>query len=294
MAFAIVYCTIQLVQEQTPASRSAHHYAMSHQFDQVSQPGRPTYETYSELQDAYDFFNAELFEGSLPCCLITLQREKRSYGYFSANRFQRADGTRTDEIAMNPAYFATLPLVEILQTLVHEMVHLWQHHLGTPGRARYHNMEWARKMQSIGLMPSDTGLPGGRMVGDCMADYPIAGGRFLAACEQLMTRDFQISWHDRFPSPRVMLASQQSYGLSMDLPAPLLVVASEQAQIALAVIRAEAGEGDTEADAPIEVLRPNKSNRDKYQCACKTSVWGKPGLRIRCEVCNGLFAVVPY
>ncbi|WP_306552919.1 SprT-like domain-containing protein [Acidovorax sp.] len=246
----------------------------------------PTAETYSELQAAYDFFNLELFAGELPPCLITLQREKRSYGYFSAERFQRADGTRTDEIAMNPTYFATLPLVEILQTLCHEMVHLWQHHRGNPGRARYHNLEWADKMKSIGLMPSDTGQPGGRVVGDCMADYPMAGGPFLGACEKLMTRDFQISWHDRFPSARVVLLSQQSYGLSMDLPVALLSVAGDKAAAALGVGHEEGQQG------PIEALRPNKSLRDKYQCACKTNVWGKPGLKIRCEACRQLFAVV--
>lgn len=247
----------------------------------------PTSETYSELQAAYDFFNAELFAGELPACLITLQREKRSYGYFSAERFQRADGTRTDEIAMNPTYFATLPLVEILQTLCHEMVHLWQHHKGNPGRARYHNMEWGQKMKSIGLMPSDTGQPGGKVVGDCMADYPIAGGPFVTACEKLLTRDFQISWHDRFPSARVVLTSQQSYGLSMDLPVALLAVAGVQAAVALGESLEHAGQ-----DRPQEALRPNKSLRDKYQCACRTNVWGKPGLKIRCEGCGQLFEVV--
>lgn len=247
----------------------------------------PTAETYSELQAAYDFFNSELFASELPPCLITLQREKRSYGYFSAERFQRADGTRTDEIAMNPTYFATLPLVEILQTLCHEMVHLWQHHLGNPGRARYHNMEWAQKMKSIGLMPSDTGQPGGKVVGDCMADYPMAGGPFVAACEKLLTQDFQISWHDRFPSARVVLASQHSYGLSMDLPVALLAVAGEKAAVALGESGDQVGQL-----RPVEALRPNKSLRDKYSCACKNNVWGKPGLKIRCEGCGQLFEVV--
>lgn len=50
---------------------------------------RPTLETYSELQQAYDFFNCELFNGVLPQCLVTLQREKRCQGYFSRKRFVR-------------------------------------------------------------------------------------------------------------------------------------------------------------------------------------------------------------
>ena len=40
----------------------------------------PTREIYDELQTAYDYFNVELFGGELPPCLITLQREKRTYG----------------------------------------------------------------------------------------------------------------------------------------------------------------------------------------------------------------------
>src|SRR5699024_9851145 len=44
---------------------------------------KPTSEAYDELQIAYDHFNEHLFNNALPQCLITLQREKRTYGYFS-------------------------------------------------------------------------------------------------------------------------------------------------------------------------------------------------------------------
>ena len=73
------------------------------------------------------------------------------------------------------------------------MVHQWQAHHGTPGRGRYHNDEWADKMERIGLMPSSTGQPGGRRTGDHMADYAIEGGRFLKACKELVTEEFRIS-----------------------------------------------------------------------------------------------------
>lgn len=121
----------------------------------------PTATQYSRLQQAYDFFNAELFGGQLPPCLITLQRQKRVMGYFSRRRFVDAEMNFTDEIAMNPEFFGREVVVEVLQTIVHEMCHLWQCHLGKPGRRAYHNQEWADKMESIGLMPSSTGKPGG-------------------------------------------------------------------------------------------------------------------------------------
>ncbi|EJR2573450.1 hypothetical protein NYD33_003464 [Salmonella enterica subsp. enterica serovar Anatum] len=59
----------------------------------------PTQETYDELQRAYEFFNQRLFESALPPCLITLQREKRTYGYFSNGRFVgRSTGQIVEEL----------------------------------------------------------------------------------------------------------------------------------------------------------------------------------------------------
>ena len=160
----------------------------------------PTAETYSELQTAYDFFNGILFGESLPPCLITLQREKRTYGYFSSKRFVGSkSGQMVDEIAMNPSYFAIRSVEETLSTLVHEMAHLWQFHFGKPGRRGYHNKEWGAKMDSIGLCPSNTGQIGGKRTGEKMSHYIIEGGAFHAACSQLMTEAFTLSWFDRFP-----------------------------------------------------------------------------------------------
>lgn len=40
-----------------------------------------TRELYEELQQAYDFFNKELFAGQLPGCFLTLQRKKDTEPY---------------------------------------------------------------------------------------------------------------------------------------------------------------------------------------------------------------------
>ncbi len=215
----------------------------------------PTVEAYAELQQAFDHYNATLFGGSIPACLITMQREKRSYGYFSAARFvHRHDKTKVDEIAINPAFFAVVPLLEILQTLAHEMAHAWQYHHGKPGRRGYHNREWAAKMEAIGLVPSSTGKPGGKRTGEKMADYAIEGGPFLAATADLLASGFGISWLDRFPA--VSLGSASS-----DRP-----------------------EADGELADLIEPAGPsNRSNRVKYRCpACGAQVWGKPSLVVLC------------
>src|SRR5262249_6473907 len=66
----------------------------------------PTKQEYSSFSQAYDFFSRELFSGDLPCCLITLQRRARTYGYYSAGMFNgRRSESLTDEIALNPATF---------------------------------------------------------------------------------------------------------------------------------------------------------------------------------------------
>jgi hypothetical protein len=41
----------------------------------------PTTQAYAELQQAFEHYNVELFDGQIPRCLITMQREKRTYGY---------------------------------------------------------------------------------------------------------------------------------------------------------------------------------------------------------------------
>jgi hypothetical protein len=61
---------------------------------------------YRAFQDAYDFFNAELFGGSLPPVLVTLQRHAKAYGYFSPERFVgRTQKEAAHELALNPDHF---------------------------------------------------------------------------------------------------------------------------------------------------------------------------------------------
>jgi predicted SprT family Zn-dependent metalloprotease len=159
----------------------------------------PTEETYSELQSAYDYFNKTLFDSTLPPCLITLQRKGRSYGYFSPNRFKhRNEDKITDEIAINPDYTNKVDITELLSTLVHEMVHLQQEHFGSPSRKGYHNKEWAKMMATIGLIPSDTGKPGGNKTGQAMSHYIEPNGLFENFCCQLVKQGVNLSWGDSF------------------------------------------------------------------------------------------------
>jgi predicted SprT family Zn-dependent metalloprotease len=160
----------------------------------------PTHRTYTSLDAAYDHFNRELFGGQLTPCLITMQRHKGAYGYFSGERFASVADPQevTDEIALNPAHFANRTPTETLSVLVHEQAHLWQHHLGQKkSRRAYHNKEWAAKMREVGLIPSDTGLPGGKEVGQKMSHYIQPGGPFEKACTAFLATHPAILYHDR-------------------------------------------------------------------------------------------------
>ena len=159
----------------------------------------PTHRTYTSLDAAYDHFNRELFAGQLPPCLITMQRHKGAYGYFSGGRFASVDNPQdvTDEIALNPAHFAGRSATKTLSTLVHEMAHLWQHHFGKPSRTGYHNREWAAKMHEIGLIPSSTGEPGGMETGQKVSHHIEAGGRFEQSCRAYLATGAAILYHDR-------------------------------------------------------------------------------------------------
>lgn len=248
----------------------------------------PTSQAYDEFQRAYDHYNNLLFDGDLPPCLMTMQREKRTYGYFSHKRFIHCDNKEsvTDEIALNPSYFGVVPLLEILQTVVHEMCHLWQFHHGNPGRRGYHNVEWANKMEAIGLMPSSTGQPGGKRVGDSMADYAIRGGDFMKATQSLLADGFRVTWFDRFPPEKLaqIATTNENAGETIlalflnDDEDELSEEAAEMYELAAAVPLSSAGIGEM-----IQPQAGNRSNRDKYRCPeCGAQVWGKPGLRVIC------------
>ena len=275
----------------------------------------PTPETYHFFQQAYDYFNRTLFEGVLPPCLITFQRQKRLMGYVSFKRwFNRSEQRYIDELAINPEYFAHYPLIEIFQTLCHEMVHIWQAHSGQPSRRGYHNEEWARKMIDIGLMPSATGEPGGAIVGQTVSDYILEDGAFLQACEGIMATGLQLDWVDAFPverrTPATPVYSAQAKTAAEAKPIASVVrpVVPDMSQLetvpddprfpfSLAQLQQAFLESlpfqPREDDAVqsiqhIPSTRPlNKSNRHKYYCkGCHLKVWGKPDLNIRCDDCD--------
>jgi SprT-like family protein len=117
---------------------------------------------YSGLQDAFDHFNGALFDAR-------------------------------HELALNPDGFIRHTDEQICQTLVHEMTHVWQQHCGSPPARGYHDKEWSAKMKAIGLMPSSTGMVGGKETGAHMSDYIIPDGIFSQAYAKLAATGWKLN-----------------------------------------------------------------------------------------------------
>lgn len=203
-------------------------------------------DTYFSLELAYTFFNCMLFNGELPACLITFQRTRSTYGYFSGARFVKVGDSSevTDEIALNRAYVGKLSPSDLYATLVHEKTHLWQHHFGKPPRGRYHNLEWAAKMREIGLEPSDTGEPGGKPIGERISHYIVEGGAFDRACQAFLARETTLLYQD-------------------------------------AAIRES-----PEDESAGRTRERKAASKTKYTCyRTGLNAWGKPGIRILCGCC---------
>lgn len=219
---------------------------------------KPTKKFYGLFQFIFDHYNDHLFSSKLKDCLIVITRQKHVAGHYAHNRWFHRDDNETDELALNPQMFLKYPLLDICQTMAHEMCHAWQHHFGNPSRPGYHNREWANKMIGIGLMPTDTGEEGGKVIGFAMNDYAIGDGLFFEVSEELMNNEIFAGLYYEV-NPNIFD--------NVDDSLPLFDQIKDM----------------TLAQGP-EVK--GKKSKVKYSCSC-SNVWGKPGLSVHCNSCEG-------
>lgn len=236
----------------------------------------PTQQFYELLQHAYDFFNKSLFANErLSNCLITVQRERNTMGYFSPNRWENDFGKKVHEISLNPAYFAEHKVIEIFQTLTHEMCHVWQHEYTQLKKASlrtYHNKEWSNKMIEIGLMPTDKN---GKRTGQKIWDEPIRGGLFEESCEALVRNGFTVKWIDRMPAIK-KFDSHLTRCNKQEKNSKELLYLYNKPPITTVNIK------------EIKIAAKSKK-KYKYSCKlCGSILWGKHGIKVSCVECNSI------
>lgn len=239
----------------------------------------PTEEFYLLFDTIFEYYNAALFNSKLPKVMFVVTRKERTFGHYIPKKWINVNSIKTDEIAINPLMFGKYPIKEILQTTVHEMCHLWQEHFGEPSRTGYHNKEWAIKMENIGLMPSNTGLVGGKKTGQNMMDYIIQNGPFDIKTNELLSKNvFTKLWYD--------VSMPYSKGLNLELD--IFTEKENVFQNLVSVPVSLPSDGGLQSTfINLTTNKPLNKNKYKYSCDnCKFNVWGKEGLILICGTCG--------
>lgn len=153
-----------------------------------------TTKEYGGIQFVFDFLNTKLLGGTLPEVFIVYSRRVHSGGHYSPKRYAGRDGKyNRDEISLNPDGFVGKPDKWIVSVLLHEMCHHWQEYFGKPPSRAYHDKQWSRKMEQLGLMPSNSGMVGGKRTGAQMSHYIIPGGAYERVFDELVRSGWRLN-----------------------------------------------------------------------------------------------------
>ena len=163
-----------------------------------------------------------------------------------------------------------------MATLVHEMVHHWQNHFGSPSKSVPHNCQWSERMEASGLMPSHTGLPGGKRTGRTMSDYILPDGAFLSACRVLSDSGFMLPWLDC----RVAAAPERMAMRRQELAASGLAAVVSEPPLAQAK-----AVGQEMMVIPPGI--PDAPSRVRFICPqCGIRAWAAAGTLLFCGSCE--------
>ena len=107
------------------------------------------------LNKVFDLLNAEFFESELSRPTITIQSTPKAYGHFSLREdtwVSKLGGTHEINIGAGPL---SRPIEEVSATLLHEMVHYYNHIHGIQDCSRgntYHNRKFREAAEERGLI----------------------------------------------------------------------------------------------------------------------------------------------
>lgn len=106
------------------------------------------------LEEAFDVLNQRYFESTLSRPAITIQSSPRAHGHFTPYDAWDDSGLKLKEINLG-AESLYRPVVNVIATLMHEMVHYYCHTQGIKDTSRgntYHNKRFKEEAEKRGLM----------------------------------------------------------------------------------------------------------------------------------------------
>jgi len=103
-------------------------------------------------------FNREFFDGGLPPAAISFESDDvRRLGWY----LLKPDGLALNfRININTKHLASGDQVDVLETLLHEMLHLWEHIGGRVKGGRYHTKKFRDKAEALGKKINSAVFPG--------------------------------------------------------------------------------------------------------------------------------------
>lgn len=165
----------------------------------------PSVEIVGELQQAFDHFNAALFQGKLEPVVFSNSRLKKAHGFFWAKQWNRRSELvgKVHEIGLD---FARIHNdfggkkdgdKQVMGTLVHEMCHLLVEQMGKSPPKPYHCKYWVAAMNMVGLEPviiSSKGEISEKATGPNATHNIVEGSHFDKAADELLATGFKFSW----------------------------------------------------------------------------------------------------
>ena len=112
-----------------------------------------TSRTAGYLEKMFRALNRDYFGGALEEPIITIQSTPRAYGHVTVAKIWKRKGEDRHELNMG-AETLNRPIEEVVATMVHEMVHLWNLAEGVQDCSRggtYHNKRFKEEAEQRGL-----------------------------------------------------------------------------------------------------------------------------------------------
>jgi hypothetical protein len=127
-------------------------------------PGNRTQRLIAELYRAFNYFNKTFADNELPDVIITIQNKGRrnALGWFGNDFWQdKLTTNAVGEINLSAEYMSRGP-EECLETLLHEMAHLWNASNGIKdcSGSQYHNKRFKIAAERFGLVVKRHGSKG--------------------------------------------------------------------------------------------------------------------------------------